>query len=170
MEAAFGIIGLVAQGVSGFLSRKEEKKGRKEQRAARELAERREQVEERRRRRREIRQKRIAAGQVVNNAASVGALGSSGPAGGLSSLSSQLGTSQGYASHISGLNQGITARTDAAQRHFDRAGNISAFGNFAGQAIPAIGGLVSGFNFGGGFGGSSTYRGNPSNPTSAGYV
>lgn len=144
--AASVAIGAASTGFSIISSNK----ARKDQKKARNLEAQRDQVAERRRRRQEIRQQRIQAARVQNFAAATGTNASSGPQGGLTSLSSQLGSSQGFASQIAGLNQGISFFNQRAADRIGFANTISSAGNFLSGAIGTFGPSFFGGSGGGG--------------------
>ncbi len=135
----------------------EQKNAQKDQKKARQLEIQKQETRERQRRRQEIRQRNIAAARVANFAAQTGAGASSGPVGGLTSLNSQLGVSQGFASEVSGLNRGISALNQSAQDHLNNANTASAFGGLALQGLSFLGS----FDYGGG----SPSSGSSKNPT-----
>ena len=128
---------------TGVFSVIEQGKARKETKRARALEAARMEAQERRRRRQEIRQKRIAAASVLNFAAQTGTSSSSGPQGGLTSLSAQLGSNQGFANEIAGYNRGITAANQRASDFIGRANMISGFGSIAQNFLGSFGS----FNF-----------------------
>jgi len=72
--------------------------------------------------RQKIREAQIKRAQVSNMGAQTGAVGGSGLGGGLSSLSSQVGSGLGFASQMSALSDQITKYTQQAQLWGDIAG------------------------------------------------
>lgn len=86
--------------------------------------------------RQSIREAQIRRAQTYNMAAQFGGLGGSAVEGGISSLSSQLGSGLGYSSQQSGLSRGIAkAQNNAAL--FGSLGSLTAKGFSVSGGVPA---------------------------------
>lgn len=151
---ASAVVG-IGTGIYSFVQGRQAAKKQRE--AARKQAEI-QRIQERRRRRQEIRRQRIARAQLLNVGTQLGVGDSSGVAGGLGSLSSQLGASQGYASTVAGLSQEITALTASAANNISMANTVSGFGNVLSAGLGAVGKYFSSPS-GGGL--PSTYQPKP---------
>jgi len=86
------------------------------QRRATETQMRQQEVQARASRRRSIRAAQVQRAQTLASAQGLGATGSSAVAGGISSLSSQLGTSLGFQTQMSGLSRDISTFSMQADR------------------------------------------------------
>lgn len=115
-------------------------KAASEARSGQRLQRRQQELVTRRERRQSIRQAQRLRAQAVASASGTGALGSSGLAGGLSSLASQTGEGLGFSTQGSGLSRDIGAA-------FDRSSRLGSIGDTA----VGLGGLA--FRQGGGFSG-----------------
>ena len=94
-----------------------------QQKAARAQAQQ-QQLQSRRSQRQAVREAQIRRAQTLATAQAAGAMGGSAVGGGLSSLSSQLGGTLGYASQMSGLSKEITMASSRAQT----AGAVASLG------------------------------------------
>lgn len=94
-------------------------------------SERQQQLQARRSQRQAIREAQIRQAQLKSQATALGAAGGSGAAGGISSLSSQLGGSLGYASQQSGLSSQITMASQRAETF----GAIAGLGSTVFQGV-----------------------------------
>jgi hypothetical protein len=83
-------------------------------------------------RRQAIREQQILRSQTMAAGQAVGATGSSGLAGGLGSLSSQLGAEQGFESTYSGLSRRVTRLNIDAASLAGRAATFEGVANLAG--------------------------------------
>lgn len=104
-----------------------------QQKAARAQA-RQQQLQSRRSQRQAVREAQIRRAQTLATAQAAGAMGGSAVGGGLSSLSSQVGGTLGYASQMSGLSKEITMASSRAQT----AGALASLG---GTAFAGLGGF-----------------------------
>ena len=114
------------------------------QRRAVDLQERQQQVATRRSRRQAIRQAQIARANAISAGANLGGLFGSSLQGGVSSLSSQLGSEMGFSTQMSGLSRDISS----AQRSAARWGAISQLGFGLFNALGGFGGIAQGFSQG----------------------
>lgn len=85
-------------------------------------------------RRRSMRAAQIQRARALATAQGAGATGGSAIAGGLTSLSSQLGGAIGYQTQMSGLSREIGGYSMEAARATSQARLFSSIGSFAGQA------------------------------------
>lgn len=134
--AAIGVAGLALAGVgtavqfvAGRKRAKAEKKQAEEQQRLQRLQARREQ-------RRAIRESRIRRGAALNVSAQTGARESSGLAGGLSGLSSQVGAEVGFTGQTLGISENIFK--------FGRRAASAAQTQSLGAGITSIGGSIFG--------------------------
>jgi len=95
----------------------------------------------RRERRRVIRQTRIARGELINQAAFVGAGESSGLAGGLSGLSSQQGAELGFSNQTQGISKNIFDLGIKSNKARSRAAIGQGAASFGSAAFSASGGF-----------------------------
>ena len=117
------VIGAVASVAGTVMSYRGQKKAASAQREQQAVA-------TRRSRRQAIREAQIRRAQSVSSAQASGTLNSSGAAGGIGSLSSQVGSEMGYSTQMSGLSAQISAGAAQASR---------------GQAIAGLGGAAMQF-------------------------
>lgn len=94
----------------------------------------------RRSQRQAVREAQIRRAQTMSAGQALGASGGSGVAGGISSLGSQLGSSLGFASQMSGLSNQISM----AQSRVATAGAIAGLGSSVFQATGGFGAFNSG--------------------------
>lgn len=85
-----------------------------QQKKAGRLAEQQQEVADRRDRMQAIRQAQIQRAQAIMSSVGAGSSESSGAAGGIGSISSQLGTQMGFGSQMSALTQGINQANQSA--------------------------------------------------------
>ena len=90
-------------------------------------------LQNRRSQRQALREQQIRQSQMQVGAQALGASGGSGVAGGLSGLSSQLGSNLGYSGQLSGINNAITMANQAAA-------NSQGIADFGGMAFKTLGG------------------------------
>lgn len=126
---AVSIIGAAGSAATSYMASKEAKKQAKEEKKRQEL-------EQRRERLKTIREGRIKRAQTLNTGAQIGATGSSGLSGGLSSTSSQVGTNLGYSTQVEGINDNI-------YKSSKRIASLQQLGSIS-SGIGSIGGAVFG--------------------------
>lgn len=114
------IVGAVAAGAGAVATNK----AAKEQRKAAESAQKQQELSYSRSQKQAIREAQIRRAQAAASAQSMGALSSSGFAGGVSSLSSQVGSTLGYSTQLSGLSK-------EQSMYQTRAANYGAFADLA---------------------------------------
>ena len=114
------IVGAVAAGAGAVATNK----AAKEQRKAAESAQKQQELSYSRSQKQAIREAQIRRAQATASAQSMGALSSSGFAGGVSSLSSQVGSTLGYSTQLSGLSK-------EQSMYQTRAANYGAFADLA---------------------------------------
>ena len=103
------------------------------QRRAAETQQRQQEVQALASRRRSMRAAQVQRATTLATAQGAGAIGSSAVAGGLSSLSSQLGSSVGFQTQMSGLSRDISGFNMQANRALGQAQLFGSIGRFAGQ-------------------------------------
>lgn len=131
---------------TGIASVAQANKAAKAQQRVAELQQRQQEVQAAASRRSAIRSAMVSKARAVATAQGLGAAGSSGVAGGISSLSSQLGANLGYQTEMSGLSRGITQYNSAA----NRAASMSRMFGSVSQGFGGFGGVIDYF------GGSNT--------------
>lgn len=133
MGPVFAVIGAVATVAGTAISYNAQKKAARAQDAQQALA-------NTRSNKQAIRQMQLQRAQAMSAASMLGAAGGSSSSGGLSSLSSQLGSGLGYGSQMSGLSAQISKQLTRAS---------------IGSSIAGIGGTA--FQLGGGFDGLKSW-------------
>lgn len=116
-------------------------KSNKEQKEAAKLSREKQRNETRRRKRAAIRNNIISRGVVENVAGQTGTQQSSGVAGGLGSLESQLGSNIGFSNTQSGLSDRIASHSQRAADYQGYGAIAGAVGNLSSRAFRAMGGL-----------------------------
>jgi hypothetical protein len=148
VTAAVAAIGTYAYGTSKSIE--ESKKGREATGRAQEASQqqyvaetKKAEIQNIRSVRQQIRQARVAQSSMTNVGAQTGGMGSSGLAGGVSSVGSQLGSNLGYMSQIASANTEIGA---AAMRYSTEMGNASMAASRASEygAIAGLGSTIFG--------------------------
>lgn len=122
-------IGSVISAVSGLAAMNQQKK-------AAALQQKQSELQNRRSQRQAFREAQIRRAQSTVSSVAGGSNFSSGLAGGMSSLSSQLGETLGYSSQMSGLNKQISM----AQQ---RGSFFEAFAGFASNTLPSFAGMLT---------------------------
>ena len=107
--------------------------------------------------RQQIRQARVARSSMLNVGAQTGGMGSSGMAGGVASVGSQLGSNLGYMSEIAAANTAI----GAAGLDFSRAMGEASIASSKANEYAAVAGLGSTI-----FGAVGGFPQSPKTPTS----
>lgn len=141
------VLGVVAA-VSGVVGAVATVKSARAAKDAGELQARQERVATQRSQRQAIREAQIRRAQTLASSQGFGALDSSGVAGGVSSLSSQLGSTLGFSTEMSGLSQRITKLRTKADTYsalgnlgftvFNAAGGFNAFSQKGGQTPQGV--------------------------------
>lgn len=145
MPQALAIIGAVASVGGTIATVNAQKKASRLQQQQQQLATRQSQ-------RQAIREAQIRRAQTMSSAQALGAVGGSAVAGGTASLNSQLGSSLGFSSQMSGLSNQIgmaqsRANTAGAIANlggsvFQLAGGFDAFGKGKGSSADLLSGIV----------------------------
>ena len=92
-------------------------------------------LQNRRSQRQALREQQIKQSQMKVGAQALGASGGSGLSGGLSGLSSQLGSNMGYSGQLSGINNSITMANQAAA-------NSQGIADFGGLVFKTASGFI----------------------------
>ena len=131
---AAGAAGAVAGAAIGssLAGMQQQKQAAKAQERAYQAEQRRAEVQNVRAVRQQIRQARLAQGSMTNVAALTGGVGSSGLAGGISSVGSQLAGNLGYMSDIAEQNAAIASAQIQSARAMSNAAVYGTIGNIAG--------------------------------------
>lgn len=118
----------VASLASSAIGIKKQRDASKAQERAARAEQRRAEIQNIQQTRRQIREARVQAGSLVNQAALSGGIGGSGLAGGLSSVGAQLGGQLNYMSQIAQQNQTIFDEQVSAARSSSQAQTFGALG------------------------------------------
>lgn len=98
-------------------------------------------LENRKARIKAVREARIARAQTIAQGEASGALGSSGVAGGTSSIQSQLGSNIGFANQREAFSQNIAGLQNKAISAQNKANTFGTIGQFAGTVFNQMGGF-----------------------------
>jgi len=98
-------------------------------------------LENRKARIKAVREARMARAQTIAQGEASGALGSSGIAGGTSSIQSQLGSNIGFANQREAFSQNITGLQNKAITASNRANTFGAISKITGTAFNQMGGF-----------------------------